>query len=327
MELLAAGHSATFPVGSTSTHGNKDEVALDGVLFRSLADSVDLMRHLVKSSTICQDGQINPEALHAHIPAWERGQIVNSAAYIKEMNIDGKWAIPRGAIDISNQILAAEAAYQDELEAASLAGIPWQETFNPRQKQCMRCGGKSSWRFVLKPPPNMPQEMAWRLARPENAVPICRRCAEAVKIGNDEIRYDLAWGLWAGRFEALHRWYIAVQENNLPKNWNKADYPLWPKQFGGQTWGEGSGSFICCEPRSARGIKRRQVHFAALNRAMGMAAKRREEIGEYFSALQLRQVIPDPNLEPGEYFCECGCFYRGPGACNTCPRSRDGDTG
>jgi hypothetical protein len=326
MALMAAGHSATFPEGSISTLGNRDEVAIDRVLLQSLADSVDLMRHVVESSTICQGGRISPEALHARIPAWERGQIVNSAAYIKEMSVNGKWSIPRGAIDISSQILAAEGAYQEELEAASLAGVPWRETFNPRQKQCMRCGGKSSWRFVLKPPPNLPQEMAWRLGRPENAVPICRRCADVVKIEKDEIRYDLAWGLWAERFEALHRWYIAVQEGRLPQNWNKADYPLWPKEFGGPTWGEGSGSFICCEPRSARGIRRRQVHFAALNRTLGIATKRREEIGKYFSTLQLRQAIPDPNLELGEYFCECGCFYRGTGACNTCPRSRDGVT-
>jgi len=327
MELMASGNSATFPVGSTSTLERRDEVPLDRLLLRSLADSFDLMRHVVESSTICRDGHLSPEALHVHIPVWERGQIINSAAYIKEMSVNGKWAIPRGVKDISRQILAAEATYQEELEAASLAGVPWRETFNPRQKQCMRCGGKSSWRFVLKPPPNMPLEIAWRLSRPENAVPICRRCSDTIKIEKDEIRYDLAWGLWAGRFEALHRWYIAVQENQLPQNWNKADYPLWPKEFGGLTWGEGSGSFICSEPRSARGIKRRQIHFAALNRAMGMATKRREEIGEYFSALQLCQVIPDPILEPGEYFCEYGCFYRGTGACNTCPRSRDGVTG
>jgi hypothetical protein len=327
MALMAASQSATFPVGSASTRGNREEVPLDHLLLQSLADSVDLMRHVVESSTICQDGRLCPEALHERIPAWERGQIVNSAAYIKEMGVEGKWAIPRGAKDISRQILAAEAAYREELEAASLAGIPWKETFSPEQKHCMRCGEKSSWRFVLKPPQNMPQEMAWRLARPENAVPICRRCADTVKIEKDEIRFDLAWGLWAGRFEALHRWYIAVQENRLPQSWNKTDYPLWPKEFGGPTWGEGNGCFSCCDPRSARGIKRRQIHFAALNRSMGIATKRREKIGKYFSTIKLRQVNLNPNLEPGEYFCECGCFYRGTGACDTCSRSRDDITG
>ena len=95
MALMAAGHSATFPVGSIITLGNRDEVAIDRVLLQSLADSVDLMRHVVESSTICQRGRIIPEALHARIPAWERGQIVNSAAYIKEMSVDGKWSIPK----------------------------------------------------------------------------------------------------------------------------------------------------------------------------------------------------------------------------------------
>jgi hypothetical protein len=323
MTLNLAGYSATYPVHRVFSRGNRDEIPIDHVLLRCLVDSVDQMRHVVESSTICQDRQINPEALHAHIPAWERGQMVNSAGFIKEMSIGGKWSIPRGAIVIARQILAAEAAYQDELEAASLAGVPWRETFYPSQKLCMRCGGKSSWRVVIKPPPNMPQEMVWRLTRPENTVPICRRCADTVHIEKDEIRYDLAWGLWAGRFEALHRWYIAVQENRLPQNWNKADFPLWPKEFGGPTWGEGSGSFTFCEPRSPLGICRRPVHFAALNRAMGMVTKRREEIGKYFSTIQLRRAIQNPNLEPGEYYCECGCFYRGTGACNTCPRSRD----
>ena len=322
MAFTAASYPATFPAGSVTLSGNKDQVAIDPILFRSLADAVDLMRYVVESSTLCLDGKIKPGCLQARLPAWKRGQIINSAAYIREISVHGKWSIPRGAMDIARQILDAEAAYREELEAASLAGIPWQRNFSPRLRGCMRCGEESSWRIVLKPPDNLPSEMAWRLARPENAIPICRRCVEIINIKKDEIRYDLAWGLWGGRFEALHRWYIAVQENRLPKNWNKADYPLWPKEFGGPTWGEGSGSFTCCEPRPARGIKRRQSHYAALNRAMGMATKRRAEIGAYFSPIQLRQVNPDPNLEPGEYFCECGCFYRGAGACNTCPRSR-----
>ena len=327
MTLMTAACSATFPAGSTVPWGNRVEVALDGVLFGSLADSVDLMRHVVESPTICKDGKISPMALHAHIPVWERGKIVNSAAYIKEMSIGGKWLIPRGALDISRQILAAEASYQEELEAASLAGVPWRGTFNPGQESCMRCGGRASWRFVLKRPPGMPKEVAWRLARPENAVPICRRCVNIVKVEKDEIRYDLAWGLWAERFEALHRWYIAVQDDGLPKNWNKADYPLWPKEFGGSTWEEGSGSFTCCTPRSARGIKRRQVHFAALNRVLEVASYRREKNVSYFSALLLRRVRLDKNLEPGDYYCECGCIHRITGACGNCARNRDSHTG
>ena len=142
MTLNLAGYSATFPVRRVISRGNRDEIPIDHVLLRCLVDSVDQMRHVVESSTICQDRQINPEALHAHIPVWERGQMVNSAGFIKEMSIGGKWSIPRGAIVIAKQILAAEAAYQDELEAASLAGVPWRETFYPSQKHCMRCGGK-----------------------------------------------------------------------------------------------------------------------------------------------------------------------------------------
>lgn len=327
MAFTAAGYSATFPVGSTIPRGNRDKVTIDSILFRSLADAVDLMRHVVESSTLCLDGTIKPGSLQAHLPAWKRGQILNSAAYIREMCIDGKWSIPRGAVNISRQILEAEAAYREELEAASLAGIPWQGTFDSRLETCVRCGGIASWRFVMKPSPKMPAEIAWRLARPENAVPICHKCVHLTKFNLIEhIRFDLAWGLWAARFEALHRWYMTVQCGQLPKGWSKEEYPLWPKEYGGSGWQEGSGSFMHCLPRPPRGVKRSQVYFSALNRAMGVSTKRREKNGPYFSTLKLKQVIPDPSLDPGGYYCERGCIYRGTGACSYCSRNRNDTT-
>jgi|GEM_PF-1962375 len=313
--------------------GSGSFVILDNMLFQSLYDACDEMRRLRDSPTLCRNGRvIDRKALREKLSPWQRGQFVNSAGTIQELSMGGKWQIPSAAVEMSEKVLRAEEAYLDELQAAAVAGSPWIGTFrkergHERDEECMRCGDlKSSWRFILKAPPNMPVEMSWRLSRPENAVPLCRRCAEVVKFREKEdIRFDLAWGLWSSRFEALHRWYLAVQYNWLPKNWDKTDYPLWPKELGGSTWKEGSGSFVYSTPRPAKGVLRQQVHYAALNRAMGVGAKRREEIGNYFSALQLKRVVPDPDLAPGEYYCERGCFYRESGTCYNCPRGRNRD--
>lgn len=303
-------------------------VAMDGIIFQMLVDAVDEMRSLRDSPTICQNGRVIPGALRERVPPWKRGQWVNSAAYILELNQNGNWSIPRGALAVSRQVLVAEATYLDELQAASLAGIPWQGTFDARLETCVRCGEVSSWRFVLKPLSNMPLETRWRPARPENAVPLCRRCAHVTKFEQrEDIRFDLAWGLWASRFEALHRWYLAAQYDWLPEGWSKEEYPLWPKEYGGPNWGEGSGSYVHSLPRPPRGILRHPSHFSALNLAMGVSAKRREKNGPYFSALQLKHVNPDPNLEPGDYYCECGCVYRGTGTCDNCSRNRDSPAG
>jgi hypothetical protein len=342
MAFTAACFPATFPAGSTIARGKKDVVAIDpnsssrcagstvsidAILFQMLVDSVDEIYQLHESPTICQDGRVIPGALQQRIQPWQRGQIVNSASFIRELNLHSKWSIPRGAVNVSQQILSDEAVYLDELQAASLAGIPWQGTFDARLETCVRCGKKATWRFVLNPTPKMPVEIAWRLARPENAVPICHKCVHITKFNqNEHIRFDLAWGLWAARFEALHRWYMAVQCDQLPKGWAKEEYPLWPKEYGGPSWQDGSGALIHCLPRPPRGVKRSQVYFSALNRAMGVSAIRRERNGPYFSKLRLQQVIPDPNLDPGGYYCECGCIYRGTGTCSYCSRNRNDTT-
>jgi len=302
-------------------------VSIDSILFQMLVDSVEDIRHVHISPTLSQDGRLIPGALRERMPPWQRGQTVNSAAFIRELNLQGRWSIPKGAVDISRQILIAEAEYLDELQAASLAGIPWQGTFGARLETCIRCGEVASWRFVLKPTPEMAVEAAWRLARPENAVPICRRCVRVTHFEQrEDIRFDLAWGLWAARFEALHHWYMAIQFGRLPKGWAKDEYPLWPEKYGGLDWRDGSGSLLHCLPRPPLGMKRARPHFSALNCALGVAAKRREKKGPYFSALKLKHVIPDPNLDPGEYYCECGCIYRGTSTCSDCSRGRNSNT-
>lgn len=302
-------------------------LGLEKVQFGMLAGAIEDIRHIRDSSTICEDGQLIQGALRERLTTWERGQIVNSAACINELNAEGDWGIPRGAVSLSRQILAAEAQYLEELQAASVAGAPWQGTFGEKMESCVRCGERSSWRFVLNRPPAMPSEMVWRLSRPENAVPICRRCVISTKFDKrEDIRYDLAWGLWSARFEALHRWYLAIQAVQgdwVIKGWVKEQYPLWPKDFGGNDWKTGSGSYVDCIPRPPRGVHRTSVHFAALNRALGVATKRHEKIGPYFSAIQLSRINQSTTLEAGEYFCERGCIHRGTGPCSNCSRNRD----
>jgi len=320
---MAAGRLATFPAGSTFPLGGADKVPFDRVLYDSLTDSLALMHYVLISPTLCQDGILKPGALRARLPAWKRGQIINSAAFVREMCVRGGWSIPRVAINIARQIMKAEAAFQEELEAASLAGVPWRGTFDEQYEKCVRCGDRASWRFILKPSADMPPETSWRLSRPENAVPICRRCVQVTFFERrEDIRFDLAWGLWSFRFEALHRWFLAVQRGGLPEVWPKEEYPLWPEGFGGPDWQRGSGSFQFCDPRPPRGVHRLSSHYAALSRAMGVAAKRHEKIGPYFSMLRLKQVNLDPTLEAGEYYCERGCIHRGTDACDCCPRSR-----
>jgi hypothetical protein len=156
MAFAAAGYSATFLGGSVITWGNEDVVTIDPISLSSLANAIDLMRYMVESSTLCVDGAIKPGSFQARLPAWKRGQIINLAAYIREMCIDGKWSIPRGAVNSSRQILA--------MEAASLAGIPWQVTFDTRLETYVRRGKLATWRFVMNPPPKMPVDIVRRLA-------------------------------------------------------------------------------------------------------------------------------------------------------------------
>jgi hypothetical protein len=297
-------------------------VAVNEMMFQLLLDAVDDIRHFHSSQTVYQNGKINHDALRSHLPAWERGRLVNSAAYItSEMVIDGKWSVPRGAVQVSRQILEAEAAYLDELQAASVAGVPWKGTFPERLETCTRCGEKASWRFALNIPQGMPAESAWRLSRPENAAPLCHRCEAVVKFKQrEEVRFDLAWGLWGPRFEALHRWYLAAQHGRLPEAWFQEDHPLWPPEYGGRSWKEGSGTYIHCLPRPPLGVTRSGAHFSALNRALGMATKRHGKIGPYFSALKLIHSTPNPGGAGGRCYADRDCVYRGAGTCNYCDR-------
>jgi hypothetical protein len=175
MAFAAASFSATFPAGSIFARGNRDVVAINPILLRSLSGAVDLMRYVVESSTLYLDRTINSGSLQARLPAWKPGQILNSAACIREVCIDGKRSILRGVVNISMQILDARTSTREELANISLAGIPWQRTFDTRLETWLRCGKLATWRFVMNPPPKMLVEIARWLGRPENTVPICHK--------------------------------------------------------------------------------------------------------------------------------------------------------
>jgi hypothetical protein len=192
-----------------------------------------------------------------------------SAGFILDCRIEAQISIPDGAISLSRQMLDVENTFQDELFAAALAGIPWEKDFS---KACIRCGKNASWRFVLASE-NLPPELAWRLKRPENAVPLCRDCARKLHFAkNEQVRRQLLWGLWGPRFEALESWLWAVRGEGvyrLPRNWSKAEYPLWPKEFGGRDWDSGSGDLMNCVPREPKEIRRTQAQKRILAKLLG----------------------------------------------------------
>ena len=105
--------------------------------------------------------------------------------------------------------------------------------------QCLKCGNGATWRQVIERKPTRLSD--WRYLRPENYVPICRACARYRFKDDEKTRKALAYLVWGERFAALNRWHEASQKGILPEDWDKEEYPLWPPQFGGQTWEEGSG--------------------------------------------------------------------------------------
>ena len=234
-------------------------VSMDSLVFALLAEAVSDMRR-VKDARI---GNIHPEALRERFHVWERGQIASSAGFL--LDFSRGWQIPPGALRISRQVLSAEDPHLDELFAASVAGVPWHQEV---QRVCLRCGRGGYWHTVLQAPQNIPMEAAWRYLRPENAIPLCHRCVETLDfLRQPDLRLDLAWGLWGKRFGALWRWHQALEEGCLPE-WDKLAYPLWPAEFGGATWAEGSGALQDAGPCGPEGIERTDAQIEALKRAL-----------------------------------------------------------
>ncbi|HLE15548.1 MAG TPA: hypothetical protein VI776_12435 [Anaerolineales bacterium] len=137
---------------------------------------------------------VRPEVLRARFAPWERGDLCTAAITILDRS--GMYSLPRSAVSFSYQILQVEKPHLEELAAASLAGRPWKADF---PQECLRCGKPASWRQALKTPAWLAVETVWRFERPENAVPLCKRCAYRLDWSRREgLRIDLAWG-YGGR--------------------------------------------------------------------------------------------------------------------------------
>ena len=208
---------------------------------------------------------------------WERGQIVHSAHFL--LDFSEACELPETALSLSRKLISAEAASADEIAAASEGGIPWKNDF---PKFCLRCSRSASWRPVLSRPPGLPEEMFWRYERPENHVPLCRRCAAILDWKEKEkLRLDLDRALWGRRFDAFFAFHRALSTRRLPADWDKLTFPLWPAEFGGKTWECGCGALFHADPRPPEGVRRTRAHRAALFRVVscyGGTRKRRGSV-------------------------------------------------
>jgi hypothetical protein len=240
---------------------------VDKVLEQAVAD----MRRAYEAHR--RTGPVRPEVLRARFAPWERGDLCTAAITILDQA--GAVSIPGSAISFSYQILQAEKPHLEELAAASLAGQPWKADF---PQECLRCGKPASWRQALHAPRPLAVELAWRYERAENAVPLCKRCAYRLEWSRREsLRIDLAWGLWGPRFEAFWTWHSAREQGRFLKDWDRETHPLWPAQFGGDTWETGSGAKVHADPRPPQGVQRAPAHQAALARALGIRLEPRPQ--------------------------------------------------
>ena len=253
-------------------HGAIDSsVRIDSLLFAMMAEAVADIRRVREAHR----GEVKPDVQRRKFAAWERGQIVSSAGFL--LDFSRAWSLPLGAVRLSRSVLQIEEPYLDELVAASVAGIPWEHEF---PNHCIRCGKTGSWHTILNPAPNTPTESAWRYARPENAVPLCHHCVETLEfLRREDLRFDLGWGLWGPRFEALWQWHKALNESRLP-DWDLYAYPLWPPEYGGASWEAGSGALAFAEPRPPSDVKRKEQHLSALDRALHSKRFRGRRPGE-----------------------------------------------
>ena len=242
-------------------------VSLNSLLLALFAQSVADMRRVHK--VYQKRGVVELDVMREQFPVWMRGKIADSAGFL--MDFAGVYDVPRPAFSLARQVLQAENPFLDEILAAGIAGVPWQKDF---ANECLRCGKPASWRPVLSAPSGMPVESAWRYLRPENTVPLCNKCAAYLGWNKSEpVRLDAGWGLWGMRFESFWQWHRGWQGNKLPQ-WDRCEYPLWPHEYGGNSWADGSGAVKDVDPRPPKGVRRLKRHKDALSRVLGAATTR-----------------------------------------------------
>ena len=225
------------------------------------------------------------------LPSWQQGQAANAAAWVLDLAPHLPYRLPASAVRMSEKLLAIVKQFggddEAELFAAALAGLPWD-----LKAACFRCGGASQWRQVLGPSMMIPWVSKWRLARPENYVPLCSRCQDNSGIFDEaDVAIAMAYAYWGPRFAALNHWYQSVTTNTIPTDWDREDYPLWPMEYGGATWGEGSGAIQHCAPRLGK-IARKPEHLEIMREVLRHRGTRWTEFskkGELFSLLYIHE--------------------------------------
>lgn len=274
------------------------DASIDRLLFVLIKEAVADMRRVHEAHA--RRGAVRSEVLQEKFAPWERGQLTNSASFLQDFSHFCE--VPETALHLSLQILDVETSCLREITAASVAGVPWQAEFPIR---CLRCGKpKASWRMVLTPPPGLAPETAWRYERPENHVPLCRRCVPWLKWKErKELRLDLAQGLWGQRHDAFLTWHQAAKRGRLPADWDRVGYPLWPRRFGGESWETGTGAFEVADPRPPVGVCRTSGHLAVLARILngrgGIQQKRGRGKFMPWSPLMKLVEVPIPELIHG----------------------------
>ena len=242
-----------------------EDTSLRRLLFALLGGAVADIRRI--NELHFRSGEICLERMHARYSLHECGKVASSAMFL--LDYEDHVQIPETALRLARQYLESEAETGDlaELLAAAAAGEPWKQDFTATGKvACMGCANpRYSWRPVLAVPETIPVEAAWRYERPENHIPLCFRCAAALDWHRQaSVRLGLAQGLWGMRFEAFFAWHNAISLEQLPPDWDREAYPLWPRAYGGDTWETGSGAIAHADPRPPDDVCRKAEHLAAL---------------------------------------------------------------
>ncbi len=240
---------------------------MDRLTFAVLSDSLAEIRRV--TARCGRKEPLNILLLRQHFTVWERGVLLNAACFLLDfprVSID----IPNRAFVIAQRVVSTEFAngWADELVAASMGGAPWRTQFIA---ECLHCRRPATWRPIVSSPEDLPPEFCWRYDRPENHVPLCRRCIARLAYREPAARLDLVSALWGARFEAFYRWHKAFTGGLLPENWDRSLYPLWPAEFGGATWAAGSGALEDSEPQMFYGVSRSRCHMNRLAAFLGEA--------------------------------------------------------
>lgn len=258
------------------------------MFFEALKDAVKDIRSLRDR---LQRKDASPQEVIADLPLWQRGQLLDSAAYLIERGHEPGMRVPGNALRLAKQVCTLEQQnHPAELMAASIAGGPWPERLTDEAPICVKCNRReSSWRRILRSEESSaPEVVCWRYKRPENFVPLCRYCVRYLKNWkSDERRRVLfGFGIWGLRFEAFYRWHLAVTNDMLPGDWERSLYPLWPATFGGNDWAAGSGAWCHVDMHPPAEVEHHPLHLDLFQQALKPSASLKPLISMLLSSLE-----------------------------------------